>query len=82
MRWYFYDDIQVQRRRYLLVRWRAVLLGQLEGDLGADQLVRQLLDLLLDWYKATRHRNRNSYLVLLDLQFLRSEEHTSELQSQ
>ena len=55
---------------YLLVRRRTIFLGQLKGDLGANQLVGQYLDVLLDGHKATRNRNWNRYLVLLDLQLL------------
>ena len=48
---------QGQRRDlYLLVRRRTVFLGQLKGDLGPDQFVRQHLDLLLDGHKTTWNR--------------------------
>ena len=64
---YYYDITGTKRDNCLLVRWRVVLLSQLEGNLSAHQLVGQLLDLLLDGYETTWNRNRNSHLILLDL---------------
>ena len=52
---YFMTSYRNKDKKYLLVSRRAVFLGQLEGDLSPDQLVGQLLDLLLDGHKSTRH---------------------------
>ena len=41
-------------KSYLLVRGRTIFLGQLKGDLGANQLVGQHLDVLLDGHESTR----------------------------
>ena len=68
---YFYDvTIGTKGDNCLLVRRRTVFLGQLKGHLGADQLVGQHLDLLLDGHESTWNRNGDSYLVLLYLQLL------------
>ena len=51
----------------LIVGRRTILLGQLKGDLGADQIVGQHLNDLLDGHKSTRDRDGNGHLVLLNL---------------
>ena len=62
---YFYDIIRT-REEYLLVRRRAVLVGQLEHDLGAHQFIGKHLDLVLDRDEPTWDRNRYCYLIFLD----------------
>ena len=52
---------------YLLVQRRTIFLGQFEGNLGTDQLIGQYLNLFLDRHESTWDRNRNRYLILLNL---------------